>query len=394
MPIEPTYPGVYIEEIPSSVKPIPGVDTSIAAFAGWTASGRTDGAELVSSWTDFESKFGGLDQRSLLGYSVQHFFENGGGKAYVVRIAGPNGAVLVPNTPEFETALLPASETGGLYHLDNIDLFNLLCVPGETNAAIITSLQKFCRDRRAFMIVDCPEAAAFADMKAGPGNITGDDAINSALYFPWVLAPDKLQNNSPREFPPCGFVAGIYSRVDVKSGVWKAPAGVEAMLLGVAGVAPNKKLTNDQNAVLNPKAINCIRTFPREGTIAWGVRTLRGRDDLASDWKYVPVRRTFLFIEQSIYKGMQWVVFEPNGEPLWAKIRLNVGAFMHDLFRKGAFQGRTQKEGYFVKCDRETTTQNDINNGVVNILVGFAPLKPAEFVIIRIHLMTAPKNDT
>jgi phage tail sheath protein FI len=131
--------------------------------------------------------------------------------------------------------------------------------------------------------------------------------------------------------------------------------------------------------------VNCLRNFPIYGSVVWGARTMRGADVAADEYKYVPVRRTVLYIEESLYRGTKWVVFEPNDAPLWAQIRLNVGAFMHDLFRKGAFQGKTPQEAYFVKCDKDTTTQNDINLGIVNIVVGFAPLKPAEFVIITIQ---------
>ncbi len=140
-----------------------------------------------------------------------------------------------------------------------------------------------------------------------------------------------------------------------------------------------------ENGVLNPLGINCLRFFPVYGRIAWGARTLKGADQLADEWKYIPVRRTALFIEESLYRGLKWVVFEPNDEPLWSQIRLNVGAFMNNLFRQGAFQGSTPREAYFVKCDKETTTQNDIDLGIVNIIVGFAPLKPAEFVVIKIQ---------
>jgi hypothetical protein len=165
--------------------------------------------------------------------------------------------------------------------------------------------------------------------------------------------------------------------------VWKAPAGTEASLTGALGV--KTMLTNDENGVLNPKAVNCIRNLPVYGTVLWGARTLQGNDERGSEWKYIPVRRTALFIEESLFRALKWVVFEPNDEPLWAQIRLNVGAFMHDLFRQGAFQGTTPQDAYFVKCDKETTTQSDINRGIVNIIVGFAPLKPAEFVIIKIQ---------
>ncbi|HEX8184297.1 MAG TPA: phage tail sheath C-terminal domain-containing protein, partial [Blastocatellia bacterium] len=133
--------------------------------------------------------------------------------------------------------------------------------------------------------------------------------------------------------------------------------------------------------------ITALRKFPIFGNVSWGARTLEGADQAASEWKYIPVRRTALYIEQSLFDGLKWVVFEPNDEPLWAQIRLNVGAFMQNLFRQGAFQGKTPREAYFVRCDRTTTTQDDINRGIVNILVGFAPLKPAEFVVIKIQQM-------
>ncbi len=165
--------------------------------------------------------------------------------------------------------------------------------------------------------------------------------------------------------------------------MWKAPAGIEAALRNVPDL--DYRLTDPENGQLNPLGLNCLRNFDVYGNICWGARTLMGADQQASEWKYVPVRRITLFIEESLFRGTQWVVFEPNDEPLWAQIRLNVGAFMHILFRQGAFQGLTPREAYLVKCDSETTTQDDINRGVVNILVGFAPLKPAEFVIIRIQ---------
>jgi len=165
--------------------------------------------------------------------------------------------------------------------------------------------------------------------------------------------------------------------------VWKAPAGIDASLNGIAALEVN--LTNDENGQLNPLGINCLRTFPVYGSVVWGARTLRGADQLADDYKYVPVRRLALFLEESLYRGTQWVVFEPNDEPLWSQIRLNVGSFMHNLFVQGAFQGQTPADAYFVNCDKNTTTQNDINLGIVNIVVGFAPLKPAEFVILQIQ---------
>ncbi|HEX7956403.1 MAG TPA: phage tail sheath C-terminal domain-containing protein, partial [Pyrinomonadaceae bacterium] len=216
---------------------------------------------------------------------------------------------------------------------------------------------------------------------------SGESAKNAALYFPYlrITDPDPAQGGRKIDMPPAGAVAGVYARTDVQRGVWKAPAGTDASLAGVPELS--LKLTDLENGRLNPIGVNCLRSFPIIGRVVWGARTLRGADVLADDWKYVPVRRLALFIEESLYRGTQWVVFEPNDEPLWGQIRLSVGAFMQNLFRQGAFQGSSAKEAYFVKCDKDTTTQNHINLGIVNIHVGFAPLKPAEFVIIRIQQM-------
>ena len=297
---------------------------------------------------------------------------------------GADGDVLGPNDgADFEAGLVLGNGSG-IDLLDHVDLFNILCIPGETNENVLPAIQKYCRDRRAMLLVDSPVDATLTSLQNGPPTtLTGADGINAAFYFPWLNAADPLLGNRPRVFPPCGFIAGIYARIDATRGVWKAPAGTEASVTGASGVSV--PLTDNQNGVLNPQAINCIRNFPVFGTVAWGARTLNGNDQQTSEWKYIPVRRMALFLEESLYRGTKWVVFEPNDEPLWSQIRLNLGAFMQDLFRQGAFQGKTPQEAYFVKCDGETTTQSDIDHGIVNILVGFAPLKPAEFVIIKIQ---------
>ena len=190
-------------------------------------------------------------------------------------------------------------------------------MPGESTPATLSSLEGFCRERRAFLIADSAMDDSFSDLQNGPdGALTGDDGINAAFYFPWVNAPNPLKENKPEPYPPCGFVAGLYARTDTNRGVWKAPAGTEASLRGVTGVT--ETLTDGENGVLNPQAINCIRTFPVYGTILWGARTLRGNDQIGSEWKYIPVRRMALFLEESLYRALKWVVFEPNDEPLWA----------------------------------------------------------------------------
>jgi hypothetical protein len=183
---------------------------------------------------------------------------------------------------------------------------------------------------------------------------------------------------------PTGAIAGLMARIDSSRGVWKAPAGTEADLRGITGL--ERRFSDLENGVLNPRAINTLRVFPT-GVVCWGARTMDGDDANPSDFKYVPIRRLSLFIEESLYRGLAWVVFEPNDEPLWAQIRLNVGAFMQGLFTQGAFQGRKSSDAYFVRCDAETTTQDDRNKGIVNIWVGFAPLKPAEFVVLYLQQM-------
>ena len=392
MPVTPTYPGVYIEEVPGGAHAIEGVATSIVAFVGWTAAGPVDKATLVHSWPEYERVFGGRDARNSFGHSVSHFFANGGAQAYIVRLVAGDagtataaaGGVLQPDTGAFEAALQADGGTGGVNLLGDVDLFNLLCVPGETSNAVLAKLEGFCRARRAFLIVDTPQTASFASLQNGPDpSIAGDNGANAALYFPWVQAADPLQGNRIAEFPPSALVAGIYARTDAQRGVWKAPAGTDASLADVAGLRTT--LTDLQHGHLNVRAINCLRSFPRFGNVVWGARTLAGDNGSDSEWKYVPVRRLALFIEESLYRGTRWAVFEPNDESLWAALRLNVGNFMQTLFRQGAFQGAKAREAYFVDCDQCTTTQADIDNGMVNIVVGFAPVQPAEFVVVTIR---------
>lgn len=525
MPTTPTYPGVYIEEVPSEVRTITGVATSITAFIGRARRGPVGDPIRVQSFSEFDRRMGGLWRDSMMSYAVQHFFLNGGSDALIVRAfnntdpsapddfgaftatfslpgsvgplelvaanpgtwgddlelfvdqdtADPSDATLFNLTvnrveggavratesfrnlsvnstsPRFVERVLeqqsdlvrvqdpsvtpipaeapdenltdpggqplPASLTSGgddggaidfdyvasptletlrmgLYALDDADLFNLLCIPPferttDVDASTWTNALAYCRSRRAMLIVDPPSIWDDpSDVQHGTLGVDGSGADlpardeNAALYFPRVRMADPLQENRLETFAPCGVVAGIYARTDAERGVWKAPAGQDAMMLGVRELA--YKMTDGENGQLNPLGVNCFRTFPVTGTVAWGGRTMEGADRLASEWKYIPVRRTALYIEESLYRGTQWVIFEPNDEPLWAQIRLNVGAFMHNLFRQGAFQGASPRDAYFVKCDGETTTQNDIDRGIVNLLVGFAPLKPAEFLIIKI----------
>lgn len=288
----------------------------------------------------------------------------------------------------------------GIFALQGADLFNMLCIPpdirgGDIPRQVYQTAMAYCAERRAILIVD-PPAAWGADVSrllssarerlAADVGLSGPLARNAVLYFPRIVASDSLREGQTDTFPPCGAVAGVIARTDAERGVWKAPAGLDTALQGTQGL--EVRLTDAENGILNPLGINCLRSFPEAGMVVWGARTLRGAEHLADEYKYLPVRRLALFIEESLYRGTQWVVFEENDEPLWSQIRLNVGSFMRTLFRQGAFQGASQREAYFVKCDRETTTQDDIDRGVVNIVVGFAPLKPAEFVVIQIQQMS------
>jgi phage tail sheath protein FI len=566
MPSALTYPGVYVEEIPSGVRPIAGVATSVTAFVGRAARGPTNEATTINSFGDFERIFGGIWLGSSLGYAVRDFFLNGGTQAIVVRLVRPDQGDPQANPPvaakaskasltvgtlplearsdgswgvalrastdaenisadtatalgvaktdlfnltvrdtsdggtserflnltfkasprqvdkvlaaesqlvaykgtideslapakasdalsQKETAYAAAKATladkqnsgasaadvqkakddvdkakgeldqaladaagavsnggwltvaeflpaqgeankKGLYALEQADIFNLLCIPPYKAAAVdvdvnlVSAAAAYCEKRRAMLIVDAPRdwtSKTTAVTKFGDANTdyVGTRSRNAALFFPRLNQPDPLRGGQVGTFAACGAVAGVMARTDAQRGVWKAPAGLDATLSGVPQLSV--QLTDAENGELNPLGVNCLRAIPPTGRVIWGSRTLRGADGLADEYKYLPVRRTALYIEESLYRGLKWVVFEPNDEPLWSQIRLNAGAFMHNLFRQGAFQGSTPREAYLVKCDKETTTQNDINLGVVNVVIGFAPLKPAEFVIIKLQ---------
>ena len=281
----------------------------------------------------------------------------------------------------------------GIYALLDVDLFNILCIPATINlsdtdvAAVATAATSLCQTRRAMYLLDVPGDVAdtVPQIIAWLDNNAGLRSPNAALYFPRTDIPEPLNQLRLRKIAPSGTVAGLWARTDGTRGVWKAPAGTTATLTGVPQL--EYKLTDPENGVLNPLAINCLRTFPIYGPVCWGARTLNGADQMADQWKYIPIRRLALYIEGSLYRGTQWVVFEPNDTPLWAQIRLNVGTFMQTLFRQGAFQGSTPAQAYFVLCDSTTNPQASINQGIVNIVVGFAPLVPAEFVVISIQQM-------
>jgi uncharacterized protein len=400
MPATVSYPGVYVDEVSGGIHPIAGVPTSITAFVGWASKGPLDEPTRIVSFADYERVFGGLCGLSTMSYAVQHFFLNGGSEALVVRVGSATG--LSRNKRGATSAINGnAKKKTGLHSLNEAHFFNLLCIPPpvlvrsdgtvieeDVQNATWSMAARLCRDRRAFLLVDAPRNWTATTALTGIGAFSAIGREDAAIYFPRLRVADPLQKNKLANFAPSGVVAGIISRTDAQRGVWKAPAGTEASANGVSGLSINgvpATVTDAENGVLNPLGINCLRAFPASGLVVWGARTLAGSDVIASEWKYIPVRRTALYIEESLDQGTKWVVFERNDETLWAQIRLNVGAFMQNLFQRGAFQGQTPKDAYFVKCDSETTTRNDIDSGVVNILVGFAPLKPAEFVVLKLQ---------
>jgi uncharacterized protein len=296
---------------------------------------------------------------------------------------------------------------GGLGALEHIEpaVVNLLCIPAAAEldgasiaatpqlTAVAGAVAAFCDKYRCFYVMDIPRGVdTTTKMISWLGaNSLRDDRASVAYPRVQIVDPDPLRNGALRDIGNSGTIAGIYARTDSDRGVWKAPAGTATQLRSVARPS-GAKLNDDDSAQLNPLGVNVIRNLPVYGTVSWGARTLFGADALTSEWAYVPVRRTALYIEESLVQGLRWVVFEPNDEPLWAQIRLNVGAFMQSMFRQGAFQGVTPRQAYLVKCDSETTTQADIDRGIVNILVGFAPLKPAEFVFIQLQQLTQPPD--
>lgn len=515
-------PGVFVQEESSGVKPIEGVGTSTACFVGKAPRGRPFYPTFVTSWSEYERLFGGLDKSADMPLAVYHFFLNGGKRAYIVRLLDENAASasaslpldggelkIAPvgagawanslklevrlskagGTPEwaggqagdktpvlfditvynivdgeeyeqetiarvgikedgerfyasiinrdsryirvelpegsqdfpeqpFKVALdedrgvwlasaMFAGGTDGadegvflvsavdkaLATLDTLDDINILALPGKSEL----DLQSACigyAARRGDMIFIADSIGdprnrksreqQLSDVKDQLRALTPKDS-HAALYFPWLEIADPYSriSGATRFAPPSGAIAGLYARTDNRRGVWKAPAGTEASILGAVGLAVS--VTDNDQEALNPIGVNCIRSFPDAGIVCWGSRTIATRQD--PEYRYVPVRRYAMFLAKSLYRGTQWVVFEPNDEPLWSAIRFNLNAFMLRQFRSGALQGGKPEEAYFVKCDAENNPQASIDAGEVHIVVGFAPLKPAEFVIIHLTQM-------
>lgn len=508
MAITPTYPGIYIVELPSNSHPITAAPTSVTVFVGYTHPFKTNPANWnkaveIFSFTDYEREFGGLYTSGVIeshvAYAVSQFFLNGGADAYVVALqpsyydasgnsqgvitaasvqVGPVAfialepidlipltvtvnnvqSVLQPNdTADVLVSYGSRGETyrkvnlGGLNNpnfivnringisglitvatppnqsfvavgqaalqnppgvqsnwtafseldfanvfeqdssLDKVPIFNLLLTPGVADNGIWSEALAFCERKLAFVILDPPVQDSADGYGLANLPLIGDDiqgstvpkSTNGAMYFPYLQSGDPLTGNV-LDLPPSGSVAGMFATTDNNRGVWKAPAGLQTTILNTIGVVDTGRMTDARQGTLNPLGVNCLRDFPGIGTVIFGSRTLVTENPAFEEWRYVSVRRMALFLEQTLRNNLTWVVFEPNDDPLWVAIRTSIESFMLSLFHQGAFQGDTPSQAFQVLCDSTTTTQQDIDNGIVNIVVAFAPLKPAEFVIIKI----------
>jgi phage tail sheath protein FI len=279
--------------------------------------------------------------------------------------------------------------------LDKVSVFNLLVLPGISANSVMSEAVAYCERKRAFLIMDPPEEWE-VDALTSSSPLTLNPAppisTNAAIYYPWLQTTDPITTTATTS-PPSGFVAGVFASVDAARGVWKSPAGIETSLLGTTGVVPSGVMTDMQQGVLNGGGVNCLRNISGSGTVVFGARTVASTDQAYEQWKYVAVRRMALFLEQSLYANLTWAIFEPNALPLWQALTQEVSAFMLSLFRQGAFAGSTPSTSFTVTCDATTTTPTDVANGVVNILVAFAPLSPAEFVVVQIAQLAGQESN-
>ncbi len=387
---------VYVQELSPGIRPIAGRQTGVAAIVGTFPRGPVDQVVRITSTAELAEIFAADSSDLEAPLAVRQFFANGGRSAWIVRAKSNSrrkGA-----SARAGDIIGRADRGTGLHALP--DTADLLLTPdtarmtaaeaGQVAAAAVGHADR----RRMIYLHDIPHGdkirrtsrAVTAWLRANPKL----RHANAATYFPRLLTTTPGKRTGDRAIAPGGSIAGLYARTDRQRGIWKAPAGVDAGLFGVSGLETD--VGDADLARLTDRSVNVIKTFPGAGIVAWGARSLEPAGS-GAEWRYVPVRRLALFIEASIETGVQWTVFEPNGEPLWAQIRLNVSSFLHLLFRNGAFQGATPRDAYFVRCDRGTHTAADIDQGLVNITVGFAPVRPAEFVILRIQQRTADSHN-
>lgn len=386
---------------PLEPHPIAATSTAVTAFVGRTRRGPLDRPVQVDSAAEFGAIFGGLWDESPLSFAVQHFFENGGHSALVARVAARDATELTPGSQIDDADLVPAGGRDtrqGIYLLEHKPNFDLLVIPPfawdrDPAPSIWSAAAAYCRERRALLLIDPPVGSTSgavdavgiglaALLKSLPQSSAA--AQNAAFFYPRVTAKNPLTQQT-QPFAPAGAIAGMMGRIDAVSGVWTSPSGNAATIRGAVGL--ERDLTQAERSALASLGVNSLRTVPPVGVVSWGGRTLQGADGLSPEWNYVSVRRLALFLEKSIDEGTRWAVFEPNNERLWSRIRSDVGEFLHALFRQGAFQGHTPDDAFFVRCGLDTMTQADIEQGILNIQVGFAPIRPAEFVILPFRHM-------
>ncbi len=376
--------GVYIEEFEMSTKPIEGVSTSTVGFVGVAElTGILDKPTFVSSWGDYVSKFGRYKDGSYLAPAVYSFFSNGGKRCYIVNVANEESIIGTDD---------PTKGRTGLISLEEIDEVSILCIPGVTKDTIQLAMISHCEKMgNRFAIFDSIKEASLEVVQIQKENLVSDKGIG-ALYYPWIKTVVEKEDDNGKValekmfIPPSGAVAGIYARCDAERGVHKAPAN--ELVQRVTEL--ERAITKADQDILNPLNINCIRAFQGRGIRVWGARTIASK---GSEWKYVNVRRLFLFLEESIDKSTQWVVFEPNNEQLWVRVVQTIENFLLGLWKSGALMGRSPEEAFFVKCDRETMIQNDIDSGRLIVLIGVAPIRPTEFIIFRITQRMSSSNN-
>ena len=382
-------PGIYVEEVSGGARPIGAVGTSTAGFVGTAPdpNARRGAAVAIGSWSEFLRAFCGDSEVSTpLSRAVYGFFDNGGGRCYVVNVAA--------NEPIGGTG----RNRSGLALLEAIDEIAIVAAPGYTDPASHEDLLKHCESRGdRLAILDPPETvtdiepltrvATAGRPKDGkePEKTTKDGEVPGlrprqseygTYYLPWLVVRDPMTGDLVST-PPSGHVAGVWARTDTLRGVHKAPANEPVR----GAVDLTYRVTRAEQEVLNPAGVNCIRYFPAEGIRVWGARTLAAE---ASEWRYLSVRRLISMLKESIADGTRWIVFEPNDEELWRSIRRDIGAFLTRVWRDGALMGTTPQQAFFVKCDAETNPPDVRDAGQVVALIGVAPVKPAEFVVFRL----------
>jgi uncharacterized protein len=370
-------PGVYVEEVDRGTKPLEMVGTSTVGFIGESAVGPVNQPILCTNWSQYTKHFGDFKNSKYMAHAVYGFFNNGGGRCFIVNVGDDVDADAKKKASKYIGKDNGPGTRTGLKAFDDLDDINVIAAPGQTDPAIQDAVLSHCENARyRFAILDSPEVIE----KGGVDKLVKPrDSKYGAYYFPWLEVYDPYKGNV--FMPPSGYMAGVYARSDAERGVHKAPAN--EIVRGALGLKYG--ITKGEQDLLNPKGINCIRSFPNRGIRVWGARTVSSD----ASWRYVNVRRLFNMVEQSIEIGTQWAVFEPNDHRLWKRVSRDITAFLLRLWRQGALFGKTPEEAFYVKCDEETNPPEVVDAGQLIVEVGMCPVKPAEFVVFRIGQMPA-----